>query len=236
MPLRSAATARLRLVTTDAAPDARPKGSRRPYRDTTVSLIREFIETTPLTYAEIAAKTGVAPATICRWARDAGWKRHLFAPRATDTVPRERAGARLKLRTLAARIAAVAERYVRELEETPGVDLEKLAEALALLKMAKLTARQRLRLRRPSAAALQKREARLLSEGRSLGPHATPALRLLGELRAAGIDLDTVPEAMIKDYIQSRVFLYTDPAVRPRNRTRRQRHEDWMRAKIADKT
>ena len=74
------------------------------------------IEQTVLTYGEIAAKTGVGRASICRWTRDGQWQRPLFAPRATDTVPSARAGARLKLRTLFARLAALAERYIRELE------------------------------------------------------------------------------------------------------------------------
>ena len=85
-----------------------------------------------------------------RWTRDGGWQRPLFAPRATDTVPSARASARLKLRTLAARLSAVAERYVRELEDTPAVDLDKLAQALELLKMARLTARTRRGHRRPA--------------------------------------------------------------------------------------
>lgn len=96
-----------------------------------------------MTYSEISEETGVGRASICRWTRDGGWKRHLFAPRATDTVPSERAGARLKLRTLASRLAALADRYVRELEETPGVDVDKLAEALGLYQLAEFASRVR---------------------------------------------------------------------------------------------
>ncbi len=98
----------------------RPRGSRRPHTDATVAAVRRLIEGTPLTYAEISKRTGVGRATICRWTRDGGWQRPPFAPRATDMLPTARAGARLKMRTLAARLAALAERYVRELEETPG--------------------------------------------------------------------------------------------------------------------
>jgi len=123
----------------------RPRGSRRPHKDATVAEVRRLIEGTALNYAEIAARTGVARASICRWTRAGGWKRHLFAPRATDTVPRERASARLRARTLAARLDALAERYVRELEETPGIDLTKLGEALELMKMAKLATRPKRR-------------------------------------------------------------------------------------------
>jgi hypothetical protein len=72
----------------DAIVGPRPRGSRRPHTDAAVAAVRDLIENSVLTYAEIAAKTGVGRASICRWTRDGGWKRHLFAPRATDTVPR----------------------------------------------------------------------------------------------------------------------------------------------------
>jgi len=52
-------------------------------------------------------------------------------------VPRLRASAQLKRRTLAARLDALAERHIRELEEAACVDPDKLAQALELLKMAK---------------------------------------------------------------------------------------------------
>jgi len=84
----------------------RKRGSRRPHTYVTVAAVRGLVEGSVLTYAEIAAKTGVACASICRWTRDGGWKRPLFAPRATDSVPSARAGARLKARTLHARLAA----------------------------------------------------------------------------------------------------------------------------------
>lgn len=38
----------------------RPRGSRRPHKDATVAAVRRLIEKTTLTYAEIAAQTGVA--------------------------------------------------------------------------------------------------------------------------------------------------------------------------------
>src|SRR5262245_55087457 len=116
----------------------RPRGSRRPHANAAVAAVRRLIEQSVLTYGEIAARTGVGRASICRWTRDGGWQRPAFAPRATDTVPSARASAKLKARTLATRLHALAERYIRELEQTPGIDLEKLAQALELLKMAKL--------------------------------------------------------------------------------------------------
>jgi hypothetical protein len=251
MPSRPASA--LRLVAGDAAPGPRKPGSRRPHRNETVARVRKLVETTPLTYREIAAATGVAGASICRWTRDGQWRRHLFAPRATDTVPRERAGARLKLRTLAARLAALAERYIRELEETPGVDLDKLGEALALYQMAKLASlprhRPRKRKRKPlpvhsrdsgnpeslahafAAPGLARR--RMEKEASAcdppLSPRAPHALRMFNEMRAAGIDPARPPEQAVKDYVLSRA--YEDPELRPRNRTKRERREAWMREK-----
>jgi hypothetical protein len=116
---------------------ARPRGTRRPHTDAAVAAVRRLIEDTALTYGEIAKRTGVGRASICRWTREGGWQRPAFAPRATNTVPTARAGARLRLRTLAARLAALAEHHIRELEDSACVDPDKLGEALDLLKMAK---------------------------------------------------------------------------------------------------
>ena len=108
-------------VTPDPAPDEhpamppRPRGSRRPHTDGRVAAVRRLIEQTTLTYGEIAARTGVGRASICRWTQDGAWKRPLFAPRATDTVPRARASAKLKRRTLAARLPSPA-----STDDTPG--------------------------------------------------------------------------------------------------------------------
>ena len=131
---------RLRVHTEDPAvvTSPRPRGSRRPHGDATLAKVRRLIEETPLSYGEIAERTGVGRASICRWTRDGGWQRHVFAPRATDTVPRERASAKLKRRTLATRLTALAERAIREMEESASIDPDKLAEALELLKMIRL--------------------------------------------------------------------------------------------------
>src|SRR5262245_28905125 len=85
----------------------RPRGSRRPHTDEKVARVRHLIEQTTLTYGEIAARTGVGRASICRWTVDGAWKRPLFAPRATDTIPRARASHKLRRRTLAARLTAL---------------------------------------------------------------------------------------------------------------------------------
>ena len=130
----------------------RPRGSRRPHPDATFAAVRHLIEASTLSYGQIRARTGVSHATICRWARDGGWKRPPFAPRATDLMPTPRASAKLRRRTLAARLDALAERHVRELEESACVDPDKLGEALELLNMARLAARRRPR-RRPGEMA-----------------------------------------------------------------------------------
>jgi hypothetical protein len=196
----------------------RPRASRRPHTDATVANVRRLIEQTTLTYGEIAAKTGVGRASICRWTRDGGWKRPLFAPRATDTVPSARASARLKARTLSARLFALAERMIRELEQTPGVDLDRLAEALELLKMARLAARPRQRRRAAADAAARP------SPGSE--PHARAAMR---ELRAGGVKIERAPEAALEDFIASRA----PPPERQRPRRRghrsnRTREHAWL--------
>src|SRR5947209_15390507 len=122
----------------DPEPDAsaprvlrRPRGS--PHPEGTVEAVRALLEESTLTYGEIAARTGTSPASISRWMQTGEWKRPLFAPRSMASVPTPRASVRLKHRTLAVRLTTLADRYVRELEETPAVDLDKLGQALELL-------------------------------------------------------------------------------------------------------
>ena len=174
-PLSSPPITRLSIRPDDprAVVGPRRSGSRRPHADAAVAHVRRLIEQSVLTYSEIAERTGVGRASICRWTRDGGWKRPLFAPRATDTVPSARASAKLKARTLTARLRALAERYVRELEETPGVDLDKLREALELSKMARLADRPKRRRSPAEKAALE-----------SLQTWQAPARTVLRSLRA----------------------------------------------------
>ncbi|MEA2889201.1 MAG: hypothetical protein QOD11_3561 [Bradyrhizobium sp.] len=112
----------------------------RPHTDVTVAKVRHLFEHSDLTYAEIAAKTGVTPGIITHWKRAGAWQRPAHAPRATEMVPDWRSGRRLKLRKLAARLEALARRCVRELEEVPDVDVETLMQALRVLKIARLEA------------------------------------------------------------------------------------------------
>jgi hypothetical protein len=112
----------------------------RPHTAGTIARVRHLFEHTDLTYAEIAAQTGVTTGIITHWKRNGGWRRPAHAPRATESVPDWRAGRKLKLRKLAVRLHAQAERCVRELEAQPESDVETLMGALQLRKLARLEA------------------------------------------------------------------------------------------------
>jgi hypothetical protein len=190
----------------------RRQGSRRPHADAKVAEVRRLIEQTPLNYGEIAKKTGVGRASICRWTRDGAWQRHVFAPRATDTIPRPRAGQKLKLRLLAERLRTLAERYVRELEETPGVDLDRLVQALQVLKMARLEAMGRRRRRR---TAFESRTGAQMLE-------RNEAIRLaLKEMRRGGVDIDRAPKEALDLLLDARTPPDDSPALHPRGWRRR---------------
>ena len=201
----------------------RPRGSRRPHTDITVAKVRHLIEHTALTYDEIVARTGVGRASVSRWARDGGWMRPLDAPRATDRVPTARAGQKLKLRKLAERLRMLAERYVRELEQTPGVDLDRLVQALQVVKMARLEAQGRRRRRHWAG------EART-----GLQMHAREeAIRTaLKEMRRGGVDLDRAPQEALDLLIEAKTPAEQHPALRERGRrSRRNREHAWLREK-----
>ena len=167
----------------------RPRGSRLPHTDLTVAKVRHLVETTVLNYREIAAKTGTTNCAVSRWTRDGGWQRPLNAPRASDMMPNWRAGRRLKLRELAGRLQAIAERYVRELEQTRGVDLNKLLEALQVLRMARLEVMGNRGRRRPWLGPAVSGQWKA-----ELDKSITTALK---QMRRGGVDLDRAPkEAM----------------------------------------
>jgi transcriptional regulator with XRE-family HTH domain len=160
-------------------------GPRQPHTDATVAAVRRLFEQSVLNYRQIAARTGVSTGSISNWARDGGWKRPPFAPRACDTIPAPRASAKLRRRTLAARLDALAERHVRELEESASVDPVKLGEALELLSMARLAARRRPR-RRPGEIAPEE------------------ASRPIAQLCVGGVDLSRAPRAAVEDFLANR--------------------------------
>ncbi len=147
-------------------------GPRQPQTDAAVAAVRRLIEQTTLNYRQIAARTGVSTGSISNWKRDGGWTRPPFAPRACDTIPAPRATMKLKRRMLGARLQALAERHLRELEEGGRVDPDKLGEALELLNMARLAAQPR---RRP-----KRRPHEMPPEGPS---------RPIAELCLGGVDL-----------------------------------------------
>ena len=200
--------------------EQRPRGSRRPHTDLVVAKVRHLIERTDLTYSEITKKTGVGRASICRWARDGKWLRPAHAPRATDMVPTLRAGRRLRMRKLAARLEALAQRHVRELEEAPNVDPEKLMQALQLVKMTRLEAMGRRRRRR------------------AVGPTYTgmwaserdAAIRTaLKEMQRGGVDIDRAPKEAVDLVIEANVPDADYPELRERGRrSRRNRHHAWL--------
>jgi hypothetical protein len=198
----------------DALAAPRQRGSRAPHSDAKVAAMRHLVEQTPLTYGEIAARTGVGRASICRWTRDGQWQRHAFAPRATDTLPRPRASAKLKRRGLAARLDALAERHIRELEESATVDPGKLAEALELLKMAKLAARPR------------------HGPRKRLGADPT---RPIMQLCAGDVDLHRAPRAAVDDFLANREPPPEEPGPRGRRGGRRESRRDRAHRLLLEK-
>jgi uncharacterized protein YerC len=191
---------------------ARLPGSRRPHADMTYAEVRELIERTALTYEQIEAKTGVNTATISCWARDGGWARPLDAPRSSDRMPTFRARRRLKLRKLTGRLQMLAEHNVRQLEATPGVDLDGLIQALQVLRMARLEAMG------------NRRRGPWQSESRTgtwtiSREQAIDAV--LKEMRRGGVDLDRAPKEALELLIEAKVpednSMFRDP--RPRSRS-----------------
>jgi hypothetical protein len=181
-----------------------------------VETVRALIEDTTLTYHQIAARTGASPASISRWMQAGAWKRPPFAPRSMLTVPTPRATAYNKHRRLAARLTALAERTIRELEDAPAIDLDKLGQALELAKMAKLAAMRR---------TPRRDEAVMWGE----------PMRPIAELCAAGVDLSRAPRAAVEDFLAHRAEpREEDKPPRSRGRgnsrysTRKQRHQRML--------
>jgi hypothetical protein len=156
-----------------------------PHAEGTVDVVRKLIEDTTLTYAQITARTGVSAGSISRWMNAGGWKRPLFAPRSMLTRPTPRATAWNRHRLLSNRLFALADRYTRELEATPGVNLDKLGEALELAKMAKLAMMTRTR---------RRKEAAMWGE----------PMRPIIELCDVGVTLNRVPKEALDDFLANR--------------------------------
>jgi hypothetical protein len=187
----------------------RSRGSGLPHSDAKVMQVRRLVETTTLSYEQIGKRAGLAPSTISNWCTAGKWTRPLFAPRATDTIPRWRASIRLRRRTLARRLYELAERWVRELEAQPGVDFAKLREALELLKLTKIAAQPVNPRARPKAAA-------------DAFAHRAARERVIADLRAKGVDIARVPSEALADFVESCApgpDPNADPALKPRGRT-----------------
>ena len=191
----------------------RPRGSRRPHNDVTVAAVRHLVEKTTLSFAEIATKTGVSRPSISRWTRDGGWQRSPFAPRSSELTQTARAGAKLKIWMLAGRLRTLAEGMVRELEETPGADLDKLMQALQVLKMARLEAQGRRGRRKLLSRAETGHDRRSRDE----------AIRAaLKDMHRGGVDIDHAPQEALDLVIDANLPVEEDhPALRERGKRRR---------------
>ena len=186
----------------------RPPGQRRVHTDLTVARVRHLVETTGLSYRQIGLKVGIPHSNITNWKRDFGWQRPLHAPRPWDMIPTARHGRRQKLRTLAERLRALAERMIQELEATPGVDLDKLMQALQVIKMARLEA--------------MGRRGRFRSPGRGMTgfewASREEAIRgALKEMNHGGVDIDRAPQEALDLVIDANLPVEEDhPALRER--------------------
>lgn len=212
------AITRLRVTPDEAADDPQPvphrrRGGRQPYADSTVVWVRRLIEQTTLSQQQIAEKTGVKRATISVWTKNYGWTRPPFAPRAPGDVPRWRAGPGPKLRLLTGRLVAIAERMVRELEESEDTDLDKLVQALQVVKMARTTAMGNKR--RPLLIGTARTGWQTMKEDEAI----RAALR---EMHRRGVEIDRAPKEALDLVIDANTPMEEDhPALKPRGAGRR---------------
>ena len=196
-------------------PCVAPGSKGRPHSDAKVNEVRRLIETTIYSYGQIAKRTGVPAPTISRWMVHRKWPRPAFAPRSTDTVPRWRASIRLRRRTLADRLLALSERWVRELEAQPGVDFAKLREALELLKLTKI-------------ATLPKYPRHRVGDAADSLSTATARARVIADLRTNGVDIARTPSEALADFVESCApgpDPNKDPALKERGRYSKRNRE-----------
>jgi hypothetical protein len=195
-----------------AITELRPRGSRRPHTDLTVAKVKHLFEQTALSYHAIRAKTGVSIFSIMLWARDGGWQRPPDAPRAAALSGRRRASRRWKLRKLGIQLEALAERHVRELEDAPRVDVERVMQALQVLKMARLQAQGRRGRRHRDTDVVPSAMWKLARDN---------AIKTaLKEMRRGGVDLDRAPKEAVDMLLEAVVPAEEHPALRERGRRR----------------
>lgn len=192
----------------------RRQGCKRLHTNATVAAVRRFIEQTTLSHQQIAARTGVSKHSVMRWARDGGWQRHPLAPIASEKVPGARAGRRLKLRVLRDKLQALAERCVTELWNSPTVDLDRLLQAMQVVKMARLETMGTRRPRRhPDAPA---------RTGQEWFDRETAIRTALREMRRGGVDIDRIPDEAMALLEEAHTPPERDhPALRARGKRRR---------------
>lgn len=195
-----------------AITEARPRGSRRPHTDLVVAKVKHLFEQTAMSYGEIRAKTGVTIFSIMLWARDGGWQRPPDAPRANGLAGRRRTSRRWKLRKLGIQLEALAERHVRELEDAPRVDVERVMQSLQVLKMARLQAQGR-RGRRHRDTDVVTSAAWTLARDNAIKT-------ALKEMHRGGVDLDRAPKEAVDMLIEAVVPAEEHPALRERGRRR----------------
>ena len=193
-----------------AITEARPRGSRRPHTDVTVAKVKHLFEQTAMSCGHIEAKTGISRSLIGRWARDGGWQRPPDAPRATGLAGRRRASRRWKLRKLGIQLEALADRYVRELEDAPRVDLERVMQALQVLKMARLQAQGR--------RGRRHRDTDVVTSAGWTLARDNAIQTALKEMRRGGVDLDRAPKEAVDMLLEAVVPAEEHPALRPRTR------------------
>jgi transcriptional regulator with XRE-family HTH domain len=221
VPLASASVFRLRVMPDEPAEgppaitEQRPRGSRRPHTDMVISKVRHLIEHTELSYQQIAAKTGVHRSSISLWARDGGWQRPPTAPRALGMASSWRASPRLKLRKLAIRLEALANRHVRELEAAPRVDVDALMQALQVVKMARLQALGR--------RGGGRRWPNPPGSGGWKVARDNAIRTALKQMRRGGVDIDRAPKEAVEMLIEANTPVEDGAELHPRGWRRRRR-------------
>ena len=195
-----------------AITEARPRGSRRPHTDLVVAKVKHLFEQTAMSCGQIEAKTGIARSLIGRWARDGGWQRPPDAPRAAGRMGRRRTSRRWKLRKLGIQLEALADRHVRELEDAPRVDLERVMQALQVLKMARLQAQGRRGRRHRDTDIVMSADWPLARDN---------AIKTAWkEMRRGGVDLDRAPKEAVDMLLEAVVPAEDHPALRLRGKRR----------------
>jgi len=195
-----------------AITEARPRGSRRPHTDLVVAKVKHLFEQTAMSYGEIRAKTGVTIFSIMLWARDGGWQRPPDAPRANGLAGRRRTSRRWKLRKLGIQLEALAERHVRELEDAPRVDVERVMQSLQVLKMARLQAQGR--------RGRRHRDTDVVTSAVWTLARDNAIKTALKEMHRGGVDLDRAPKEAVDMLIEAVVPAEEHPALRERGRRR----------------